>query len=379
MKKTLALILTLALSLAALTGCGSKTETPADTNTDSSAQTEAPAETTLSGSVSTNGSTSMEKVIGTLSEQFMTDNSGVTVTYDPTGSGAGIEAAGNGSADIGLSSRALKDEEKAGGLTETVVALDGIAVIVNANSKVEDLTVEQIAKIFTGEITDWSEVGGDAGTISCIGREAGSGTGIEAAANGTADIGLSSRALTEEETASGLVGTEVALDGIAVIVNADSPVADLSVEQIAQIFTGEITNWSELGGADAEIAVFGREAGSGTRDGFESITGTEEACVYQNEYTSTGEVVAGVASNPNAIGYASLSAVDESVVAVEVNGVAPSEATVADGTYEIQRPFVMVTKEGTQLSEAAQAFLDFAMSADAAEIIAVAGAVSANA
>ena len=171
MKKTLALILILALSLAALTGCGSKKETPADTNTDNSAQTEAPA--TLSGSVSTNGSTSMEKVIGALSEQFMADNSGVTITYDPTGSGAGIEAASNGSADIGLASRALKDEEKAGGLTETIVALDGIAVIVNADSKVEDLTVEQIAKIFTGEITDWSEVGGDAGTISCIGREAG--------------------------------------------------------------------------------------------------------------------------------------------------------------------------------------------------------------
>ena len=176
MKKTLALILTLALSLAALTGCGSKTETPADTNTNSSAQTETPAETALSGSVSTNGSTSMEKVIGTLSEQFMADNSGVTVTYDPTGSGAGIEAASNGSADIGLASRALKDEEKASGLTETIVALDGIAVIVNADSKVENLTVEQIGKIFTGEITDWSEVGGDAGTISCIGREAGSGT-----------------------------------------------------------------------------------------------------------------------------------------------------------------------------------------------------------
>ena len=175
MKKTLALILTLALSLAALTGCGgSKTETPADTSTDNSAQTEAPAETTLSGSVSTNGSTSMEKVIGALSEQFMADNSGVTVTYDPTGSGAGIEAATNGSADIGLSSRALKDEETANGLTGTTVALDGIAVIVNAGSKVENLTVEQIGKIFTGEITDWSEVGGDAGTISCIGREAGS-------------------------------------------------------------------------------------------------------------------------------------------------------------------------------------------------------------
>ena len=289
MKKTLALILTLALSLAALTGCGSKTETPADTNTDNSAQTETPAETALSGSVSTNGSTSMEKVIGALSEQFMTDNSGVTVTYDPTGSGAGIEAASNGSADIGLASRALKDEEKAGGLTETIVALDGIAVIVNADSKVENLTVEQIGKIFTGEITDWSEVGGDAGTISCIGRE----------------------------------------------------------------------------------------AGSGTRDGFESITDTEDACVLSQELNSTGAVIQAVASSPNAIGYASLSAVEgqEGIKAITVGGVACTEETVKDGTYEIQRPFVFVTKEGTELSEAAQAFFDFATSADASELISGAGAV----
>lgn len=287
MKKTLALILTLALSLAALTGCGSKTETPADTNTDNSAQTEAPA--TLSGSVSTNGSTSMEKVIGALSEQFMADNSGVAVTYDPTGSGAGIEAASNGSADIGLASRALKDEEKAGGLTETVVALDGIAVIVNADSKVENLTVEQIGKIFTGEITDWSEVGGDAGTISCIGRE----------------------------------------------------------------------------------------AGSGTRDGFESITDTKDACVLSQELNSTGAVIQAVASSPNAIGYASLSAVEgqEGIKAITVGGVACTEETVKDGTYEIQRPFVFVTKEGTELSEAAQAFFDFATSADASELISGAGAV----
>ena len=287
MKKTLALILPLALSLAALTGCGSKAETPADTNTDSSAQTEAPA--TLSGSVSTNGSTSMEKVIGALSEQFMADNSGVTVTYDPTGSGAGIEAASNGSADIGLASRALKDEEKAGGLTETVVALDGIAVIVNADSKVENLTVEQIGKIFTGEITDWSEVGGDAGTISCIGRE----------------------------------------------------------------------------------------AGSGTRDGFESITGTKDACKLDQELTSTGGVIEAVAGNPNAIGYASLSAVEgkAAVKALTVNGVACTEATVLDGSYQIQRPFVLVTKEGVTLSAAAQAFFDFATSTAASDLIKNAGAV----
>ena len=285
MKKTLALILTLALSLAALTGCGSKTETPADTNTDSSAQTEAPA--ALSGSVSTNGSTSMEKVIGTLSEQFMADNSGVTVTYDPTGSGAGIEAASNGSADIGLASRALKDEEKAGGLTETVVALDGIAVIVNADSKVADLTVEQIGKIFTGEITDWSEVGGDAGTISCIGRE----------------------------------------------------------------------------------------AGSGTRDGFESITGTKDACQYRQELTSTGDVITTVSQNPDAIGYASLAALKDTVKALTVGGVAPTEETVKDGSYVIQRPFVLVTKTGETLSANAQKFFDFALSAEAAQYITTAGAV----
>ena len=287
MKKTLALILTLALSLAVLTGCGSKTETPADTNTDSNAQTEAPA--ALSGSVSTNGSTSMEKVIGALSEQFMADNSGVTVTYDPTGSGAGIEAASNGSADIGLASRALKDEEKAGGLTETIVALDGIAVIVNTDSKVENLTVEQIGKIFTGEITDWSEVGGDAGTISCIGRE----------------------------------------------------------------------------------------AGSGTRDGFESITGTKDACKLDQELTSTGGVIEAVAGNPNAIGYASLSAVEgkDTVKAVTVGGVACTEATVLDGSYAIQRPFVFVTKDGAALSAQAQAFFDFATSSAANDLIRAAGAV----
>ena len=281
------MILTLALSLAVLTSCGSKTETPADTNTDSSAQTEAPA--TLSGSVSTNGSTSMEKVIGTLSEQFMADNSGVTVTYDPTGSGAGIEAASNGSADIGLASRALKDEEKAGGLTETIVALDGIAVIVNADSKVADLTVEQIGKIFTGEITDWSEVGGDAGTISCIGRE----------------------------------------------------------------------------------------AGSGTRDGFESITGTKDACKLDQELTSTGGVIEAVAGNPNAIGYASLSAVEgkNTVKAVTVGGVACTEETVLNGSYAIQRPFVLVTKTGETLSPAAQAFFDYATSSTASQLIKAAGAV----
>ena len=168
----------------------------------------------------------------------------------------------------------------------------------------------------------------------------------------------------------------VALDGVAVVVNPANGVEDLTVEQIAQIFTGEITNWKDLGGEDLEIAVLGREDGSGTRGAFEEIVGVDGACVYKNEYGSTGDVIGSVASNPNAIGYASLSAVDETVKAVKVGSVAPSEETVKDGSYEIQRPFVMVTKEGTELSPAAQAFLDYAMSDEVAEYIAVAGAVA---
>ena len=285
-KKAVSILAASALLALTLAGCGS-TETETPETTDEGATTEQTS--TLSGAVATNGSTSMEEVMGVLTEQFKNDNPDVTVTYDPTGSG----------------------------------------------------------------------------------------TGIEAAANGTADIGLSSRALTDEEIASGLVGTEVALDGIAVIVNADSPVADLTVEQIAQIFTGEITDWSEVGGDAGEIACIGREANSGTRDGFESITGTEDACVLSQELNSTGAVIQAVASSPNAIGYASLSAVEgqEGIKAITVGGVACTEETVKDGTYEIQRPFVFVTKEGTELSEAAQAFFDFATSADASELISGAGAV----
>ena len=280
MKKAFAILLTLTMALSLLAACGGKQETPAQT--EQSAQPAA-----LSGTVSTNGSTSMEKVIGALSEQFMTDNSGVSVTYDATGSGAGIEAASNGSADIGLASRALKDEEKVSGLVGTTVALDGIAVIVNPANKVADLTVEQIAQIFTGEITDWSQLGGEAGTISCIGRE----------------------------------------------------------------------------------------AGSGTRDGFESITKTKDACKMDQELTSTGAVIEAVAGNPNAIGYASLSALKDTVKAVTVGGVACTEDTVLDGSYAIQRPFVFVTKDSAALSAQAQAFFDFATSAAANDLIRAAGAV----
>ena len=284
MKKVFAILLTLTMALSLLAACGgSKTqEQPTETN---DTQTEQPA--ALSGAVSTNGSTSMEKVVGALSEQFMSDNSGVSVTYDATGSGAGIEAAKGGSADIGLSSRALKDEEVSSGLVGTTVALDGIAVIVNPVSGVDDLTVERIAKIFTGEITDWSQLGGAAGTISCIGRE----------------------------------------------------------------------------------------AGSGTREDFESITKTKDACKMDQELTSTGAVIEAVAGNPNAIGYASLSALKDTVKAVTVGGVACTEDTVLDGSYAIQRPFVFVTKDGMTLSAQAQAFFDFATSAAANDLIRAAGAV----
>ena len=201
----------------------------------------------------------------------------------------------------------------------------------------------------------------------------GSGAGITSAQDGTADIGLASRDLKDDET--GVTQITVAKDGIAIIVNPNNPVADLSIEQIAQIFTGEITNWSEVGGQDGQIVPIGREAGSGTRDGFESITGTEDTCVYQNELTSTGEVIANVASNPNAIGYASLSAVDETVKALTVGSVAPTEETVLDGTYAIQRNFNFIVSDSAELSPAAQAFVDWATSTDAADLIASAGAV----
>ena len=204
------------------------------------------------------------------------------------------------------------------------------------------------------------------------------GSGIQAVSEGRCDIGLSSRALKDDEKASGLVETVVALDGIAIVVNPENPVSDLDIDTIAKIYTGEITNWKDVGGNDAEIVLIGREAGSGTRDGFESITDTKDACQYRQELTSTGDVINTVSQNPDAIGYASLSAVGDSVKALTVGGVEATEATVKDGSYVVQRPFVLVTKEGTKLSPAAQAFFDYALSADAASIIAAAGAVAAN-
>lgn len=265
MKKIIGLILSLLLVASTLSACGS----------------------TSGGTVSTNGSTSMEKVIGSLSEQFMKDNSGIKVTYDATGSGTGIEAVSKGTCDIGLASRKLKDTET--GLTATTLALDGIAIIVNEKCAVDDLTVEQIASIFTGEYKSWSEVKGD----------------------------------------------------------------------------------------EVEIACIGREAGSGTRDGFESITKTTDKCVLSQELTSTGAVIEAVKNSSNAIGYASLSAAENQsgIKILKVNGITCSEETVLDGSYKIQRPFNLITKEGAKLSEAAQSFLDYATSKEAADLIRSAGAV----
>ena len=283
MKKILAAALASALMVGLLAGCGtSSTEDSA-----SPAESGSAVASSLSGTVATDGSTSMEKVVGALGEAFTTANPNVKFTYNPTGSGSGITAIAEGRCDIGLSSRALKDDEKAKGLTETTLALDGIAIIVNPANGVKGLTLQQIS----------------------------------------------------------------------------------------DIYTGKIKNWKDVGGADGEIVVIGREAGSGTRDGFESVTSTKDKCQYRQELTSTGDVITTVSKNANAIGYASLAEVKNSVTALTIDGVAPTEATVKDGTYKIQRPFVLVTKTGTALSPAAQAFFDYATSAEASEIITKAGAV----
>ena len=275
---------------AALTACGGSASSAAASSTSAVAgSTVSSAAAALSGSVATGGSTSMKNVIAALTEGFAEVEPGVTVSYDPTGSGAGITGATDKTLDIGLSSRALKDDEKAD-VDGTTIALDGIAIIVNNASKVEDLTVDQLKQMFTGEITNWSEVGGD----------------------------------------------------------------------------------------DGEIVLIGREAGSGTRDGFESIVDVKDSCKYAQELTATGAVISAVEANPLAIGYASLSAVGDTVKMVTVGGVECSEETVKDGSYEVQRPFVFVTNKSVALSEQAQAFFDFATSADAADLIRTAGAVPVN-
>ena len=287
MKKLLSVLMASVLCVGILAGCGANKTT--ETTTTETAPAEEAEAATKDLSVSTDGSTSMEKVIGSLGEVFQ-EETGITFTYNPTGSGSGIKAVSEGRCDIGLSSRELKAEEVESGLTGTVLAYDGIAIIVNPENAVEDLTSETLAKIYTGEIT----------------------------------------------------------------------------------------NWSEVGGVDGEIVLIGREAGSGTRDGFESITGTEDACKYRQELTSTGDVITTVAQNPNAIGYASLASVKDTVKAVSVDGVVPSEETIKDGSYVVQRPFVLVTKTDAALSEGAQQFFDYITSDAAVEIISAAGVVAAK-
>ena len=280
-----------AAAAAALTACGGSASSAAASSVASTASSAAAstASGSLSGNVATGGSTSMKNVIAALTEGFAEVEPGITVSYDPTGSGAGITGATDKTLDIGLSSRALKDEEK-NDVDGTVIALDGIAIIVNKASKVEDLTVDKLKQMFTGEITNWADVGGD----------------------------------------------------------------------------------------DGEIVLIGREAGSGTRDGFESIVDVKDSCKYAQELTATGAVISAVEANPLAIGYASLSAVGDTVKMVTVGGVECSEETVKDGSYEVQRPFVFVTNKSVTLSEQAQAFFDFATSADAADLIRTAGAVPVN-
>ena len=277
-----------AAAAAALTACGGSASSAAASSA-AAGSTASSTAAALSGNVATGGSTSMKNVIAALTEGFAEVEPGVTVSYDPTGSGAGITGATDKTLDIGLSSRALKDDEKAD-VDGTTIALDGIAIIVNNASKVEDLTVDQLKQMFTGEITNWSEVGGD----------------------------------------------------------------------------------------DGEIVLIGREAGSGTRDGFESIVDVKDSCKYAQELTATGAVISAVEANPLAIGYASLSAVGDTVKMVTVGGVECSEETVKDGSYEVQRPFVFVTNKSVTLSEQAQALFDFATSADAADLIRTAGAVPVN-
>lgn len=227
-------------------------------------------------------------------------------------------------------------------------------------------------------IESLSEAYGEETGVEVTYNATGSGAGIEAVLAGRCDIGLASRDLKDEEKEKGLEGTILAYDGIAIIVHPDNPVSDLSIETIAKIYTGEITNWKEVGGNDAEIVLIGREANSGTRDGFESITETEEKCKYRQECTSTGDVITAVSSNPGAIGYASLASVKDSVKAVSVDGVEPSEKTVKDGSYAVQRPFVLVTKKDVELTESAMAFFEYATSEDANEVISGAGVVPAN-
>lgn len=277
MKKLGALLLACVLSVS-LVGCGN-----------SSSDSAKASNTEISGKVSLDGSTSMEKFVNALKESMVEKYPNLTLEPQFTGSGTGIQSVIAGTADIGDSSRALKDEEKAQGLVENIVAIDGIAVVVDKNNKVTNLTKDQLVKIYTGEIT----------------------------------------------------------------------------------------NWKDVGGANQKIVVIGREASSGTRGAFEEILDIAEKCKYAQELNETGAVMASVAATPGAIGYVSLDNVDDSVIALQLDGVAPSEATVKDGTYALQRPFVMATKgEIKDQSEQVKAVFEFIDSEEGQAVIKTVGLVS---
>ncbi len=273
-KKITIIAATFALCVLTFIGCGFGTESNNNVKADSM-QT-----------ISTDGSTSMEKVIGFLSEAYMGEHEGIKVTYNPTGSSAGIQAVSEGRCDIGLSSRELNNEEK-----------------------------------------------------------------------------------------ESLDGTIIAIDGIGIVVNPNNPINDLSLAQVKDIYTGAIDNWKDIGGTDAPIVCIGREAASGTRDGFEEVTDTKDKCKYNQELTSTGDVVQTVAGNPNAIGYASIASANDSVKLTSIDGVVPSTETIQNGEYKIQRNFWFVTKKDKSLSKAAQEFFDFATGIQADSLITDAGAV----
>lgn len=299
-KKLLALLLTASMLTLGVVGCGS-TQTTSDnsdqtteseaTVSDGSTETEETTEDTstdLSGTISLAGSTSMEKLCEALSESFMEANPSVTVTTEYTGSGAGLESLAAGSIDIGNSSRHLKEEELATGAVENVVAIDGIAVITNTSNTVTDLTSDDLAKIYKGEIT----------------------------------------------------------------------------------------NWSELGGADEAIVVIGREAGSGTRAAFEELLEIEDACQYAQELDSTGAVLAKVASTSGTIGYVSLDVVDDTVIGMSLNGVEPTEENILAGDYLLSRPFVMATMgEISEQNELVQAWFDYIASEDGKNVISSVGLI----
>lgn len=306
--KVLAFIGACALTAGCITGCGSNNTQSSVSNQSSAAQSSAAqssatsqsaaesstaqsSETSaeLSGSITMVGSTSMEKLANALAETFMNSNPGVTVSAEFVGSSAGIEAVLGGTADIGNSSRNLKDEEKQNGAVENIVAIDGIAVCVDPANTVTDLTKEQLASIYTGEVT----------------------------------------------------------------------------------------NWKDLGGSDTPIIVVGREASSGTRGAFEELVGVEDACDYDNELDSTGAVIAKVASTPGAIGYASLDAIDDSVIAVSLEGVEATVENIKAGNYFLSRPFVMATKgEISEQSELVQAWFEFVMGEEGQQVAASVGLIT---